>query len=127
MQVPVIVAAEDVVQHRGNPFLLLSPFAYAEITGSPVLASGHEVRDRLVQALIDGQPIPWTVTRVRSRLVLTHASGLTAVLEPGRQRPSPSETESSLYPADVTWDQKVLGTFPAPRLPGRPASGAEPG
>lgn len=98
MQVPIIVAAHDVVQHRGHPFMLLGPHAYAEITGGgPALVSGHERRELLVCALYDGKAIPWTVAGSRRLPRLIHASGLVAVPAAGLSLP-PQGTTVSLCP-----------------------------
>jgi hypothetical protein len=109
--VPIIVAAQDVVQHRGHPFALLGPQAYAEITGVPPSANGHEMRELLACALYDGTPVPWTVSGTRSRPTLVNSSGLTAVPAQGVVLPPPGGT-ASLYPVDATWDDRVLGSFP---------------
>jgi len=110
-KVPITVAAQDVVQHRGHPFALLGPQAYAEITGVPPSANGHEMRELLVCALYDGAQVPWTVGGTRSHPVLVNSSGLMAVPGPGVTVPPPGGTVS-LYPVDATWDDRVLGSFP---------------
>jgi hypothetical protein len=109
MKVPVVVAAYDVVQHRGHPFILLGPHAYAELTGGS--GDGHNLRELLVCALYDGRPIPWTVVGSRTHPGLVHASGLRAVPEPTLALPPPGATVS-LCPVDVTWEPRILGSFP---------------
>lgn len=111
MQVPIIVGAHDVVQHRGHPFILLGPHAYAELTERPTLASGHELRELLVCALYDGTPVPWTVARTGQAPTLTHPSGLLAVPAPGVSLP-PAGATVSLCPTDVLWEERILGSFP---------------
>lgn len=111
MQVPIVVAAHDVVQHRGHPFILLGPHAYAEITGGSAPATGHELRELLVCALYDGKPVRWTVTGTLSRPRLVHACGLVAVPGQGVTLPAPGATVS-LCPVDVAWEPEVLGSFP---------------
>lgn len=111
MRVPVIVAAHDVVQHRGHPFILLGPHAYAEFASIPTFANGHELREALASALFHGSPVTWTVAGTRSRPVLSHPSGLIAVAGSGVAVPAVGTTVA-LYPVDVRWDQKVLGSFP---------------
>lgn len=110
-KVPIIVAAHDVVQHRGHPFALLGPHTYAELTGVPTSANGHEMRELLACALYDGTAVPWTVGGTRSVPTLTHGSGLMAVPGPGVTLPPRGQTVS-LYPVDATWDEKILGSFP---------------
>jgi hypothetical protein len=110
-KVPIIVAAYDVVQHRGQPFALLGPQAYAQITEVPVSANGHEIRELLACALYDGTPVPWTVGGTRSGPTLVHRSGLMAVPVAGVALPPLGQTVS-LYPVDVTWDERILGSFP---------------
>jgi hypothetical protein len=111
MRVPIVVAAHDVVQHRGHPYALLGPHAYAEITGVPRSANGHEMRELLASALYEGVPVPWTVGGTRSLPTLVSNSGLMAVPGPGVTLPPPGGT-ASLYPIDVTWDERILGSFP---------------
>lgn len=110
-KVPIIVAAHDVVQHRGHPFALLGPQTYAEITEVPRSANGHEVRELLACALYDGIAVPWTVGEARSRPTLVHPSGLMAVPAVGVALPPRGQTVS-LCPVDVTWDDRILGSFP---------------
>jgi hypothetical protein len=111
MQVPIIVAAHDVVQHRGHPFILLGPHAYGELTELPTVVSGHELRELLVCALYDGKQIPWTVAGTRRLPTLTHTSGLVAVPGPGVSLP-PQGATISLYPTDATWEERIMGSFP---------------
>ena len=111
MHVPIVVAAHDVVQHRGHPYLLLGPHAYAELTGTTGAATGHELRELLVRALYDGKPVLWAVSGTPSRPKLVHASGLVAVPGPGIALPSVGATVS-LCPIDVTWQSGLLGSFP---------------
>lgn len=109
--VPIVVAAHDVIQHRGHPFALLGPHTYAEITEMPSSANGHELRELLACALYDGTPVPWTVGGRRLHPILVNSSGLTAVPGPGVTLPPPGDT-TSLYPVDATWDDRILGSFP---------------
>lgn len=113
MDVPIVVAAHDVVQHRGHPFLLLGPHAYAELTGATRTATGHELRELLVCALYDGKPLTWTVSGTPSRPTLVHDCGLLAV--PGGSVTLPhSGATVSLRLVDVTWQPDLLGSFPVP-------------
>jgi hypothetical protein len=109
--VPIVVAAHDVVQHRGHPFALLGPNTYAELTEVPRSANGHEMRELLACALYDGTAVPWTVAGTRSLPTLVHSSGLIAVAGPGVTVPAWGGTVS-LYPVDATWDERILGSFP---------------
>jgi hypothetical protein len=111
MNVPIVVAAHDVVQHRGHPFALLGPHSYAEITEVPPSANGHEMRELLACALHDRSPVLWTVGGTRSLPILVHSSGLLALPGPGVTLPAPGD-DVSLYPVDATWDDRVLGSFP---------------
>lgn len=111
VQVPIIVAAHDVVQHRGHPFVLLGPHAYAELTERSTLVSGHELRELLVCALYDGKPIPWTVGGSRQLPTLSHTSGIMAVPGPGVSLPSQGAMVS-LCPTDTIWVERILGSFP---------------
>lgn len=112
MKVPIVVAAHDVVQHRGHPFILLGPHAYAEATETPVApASGHELRELIACALYFGTPVPWTVAGTGALPMLKHSSGLVAVPAPGVSLP-PAGATVSLCPADVTWNPRLLGSFP---------------
>jgi hypothetical protein len=111
MSVPIIVGAHDVVQHRGHPYLLLGPHAYAQLTESPGLVSGHELRELLVCALYDGAPVQWTVKGSSRQPTLAHSSGLVAVPASGVSLPPAGQT-ISLCPVDVTWEDRILGSFP---------------
>jgi hypothetical protein len=109
--VPIVVAAHDVIQHRGHPFALLGPHTYAEITEMPPSANGHEMRELLACALYDGTQVPWTVGGTRSQPTLVHSSGLMAIPGPSVILPPPGGT-ASLYPVNATWNERILGSFP---------------
>jgi hypothetical protein len=111
MKVPIFAAAPDVVQHRSHPFILMGPQAYAEMTGTRDAAHGHGLRELLVRALQDQKRMPWRVTQAAGRLLLRHASGLTAVPARGVTLGAVGAFEY-LYPVDVTWESRILGTFP---------------
>jgi len=111
MSVPIFGAAMDVVQHRSHPFILMGPYAYAQMTGISAAAKGHGLRERLVQALHQGQKMPWKVRGTPDRPLLRHSSGLMAVPAPGVALRPPGLTQY-LYPVDVTWDPRILGSFP---------------
>jgi hypothetical protein len=109
--VPIVVAASDVVQHRPHPWVLLSPHAYNEMTQAGVGASGHELRQLAALALADGKPLMWRVESDRGALKLTHTCGLTAVAAAGVTLPAPGQTVA-LTPVDVTWQSALTGSFP---------------
>lgn len=111
MSVPIVVAAHDVVQHRGHPFLLLGPCAYADLAWAQGLATGHERRDSPVRLLMDGESVPWTVAGTTARPKLIHAEGVVAVPADGIRLPRKGATVS-LFPVDVTWQPDLLGAFP---------------
>ncbi|MEV7039894.1 hypothetical protein [Amycolatopsis sp. NPDC051061] len=110
-KVPITVAALNVVQHRGHPYMLLAPSTYAEMAGDPTLTTGHEYRELLACALRDGNLLPWKVGGSRSHPRLVHGTGIVAVPEKGTPLPSYGQTVS-LRPVDVMWDEKILGSFP---------------
>jgi hypothetical protein len=111
MSVPIFAVAVDVVQHRSHPFILMGPHAYAEMTGASGVAKGHGLRERLVRALCDQQPLSWKVKGTPDRPLLRHSSGLMAVPAPG-VTPGPLGATQALYPVDVIWDARILGSFP---------------
>lgn len=111
MQVPIFVAALDVVQHRPHPFILLGPHSYAELTNAPGMITGHDLRALLVRALHEGKALTWSVEGTPARPLLRHQSGLVAVPAPGSLPPSLG-SEVSLHPVDVTWNERILGSFP---------------
>jgi hypothetical protein len=111
MSVPIFTAAQDVVQHRPYPYLLLGPQAYAEMTGQSSAGNGHGLRELLVRVLYDQRPIRWKVRNAGNRLILRHSSGLTAVPAPG-VAVGTHGTAETLYPVDVTWDERIVGSFP---------------
>lgn len=111
MKVPIAVAGFNVIQHRPHPYALLGPHAYAEIVGAPNMKTGHELRERLTRALADGSPLVWTVKGTLSAPKLVHSCGLVGVSAPGTTLPAPGK-QVTLYPIDVTWDEKILGSFP---------------
>lgn len=108
MNVPIVVAALDVVQHRPYPYLLLGPSAFAEMTQSPLGPTGHEMRDLCAQALQDGKPLQWVVRGLASDPVLVHGSGLRGKPVPGTSLPRAGQSVS-LYPVDLDW---VRGSAP---------------
>src|SRR5712691_10177627 len=111
MSVPIFTGAQDVVQHRPYPYLLLGPQAYAEMTSRSEVGNGHGLREQLVRVLHDQQPLRWRVRDARSGPLLRHSSGLTAV--PAHGVPVGARgTVETLYPVDVTWDERILGSFP---------------
>ena len=107
--VPILVAASDVIQHRGHPFILLGPNAYAELTEAKV--AGHEIRELLTCALYYGTAIPWKVAGSPGLPVLVNDLGLVGLPVPGLLLPPPGATVS-LCPVDVTWNARLMGTFP---------------
>lgn len=109
--VPVWVAALDVVHHRSHPYLLLGPHSYSEIAGLTVGASGFELRDLLVVALMDGKPLSWTVTGNARAPVLIHQCGLAAVPARGVAMPGIG-AQVNLHPVDIEWRPNILGSFP---------------
>jgi hypothetical protein len=111
MSVPIFAGALDVVQHRAHPFVLMGPHAYAEMTSESGTGKGHGLRERLVRALYDQQPMSWKVKGTPDRPLLRHSSGLVAV--PARRVTLGAHgTSQLLYPVDVTWDTRILGAFP---------------
>lgn len=111
MNVPITVAALDVVQHRGHPYALLGPTAYASMAGAAELATGHEYRELLVCALHDSKPLAWTVRGTSNAPWLQHASGIRGMVAPGVPVPPVGHTVQ-LLPIDVTWEERLLGSFP---------------
>jgi hypothetical protein len=111
MSVPIFAGALDVVQHRSHPFILMGPHAYAEMTGATGVGSGHGLRERLVRALCDQHRIPWKVKGTPDRPLLRHSSGLLGVPASGVALRPPGAVQH-LYPVDVTWDARILGSFP---------------
>lgn len=121
MKVPITVAALDVVQHRKHPFALLGPRAYHLITGGDPSLTGHEYRELVVCALADGKALTWTVRGPRDRPRLQHQCGIIGVAASGVTLPGPGQ-EVLLHPVDVTWDDRVLGSFPLLVCGPQPAS-----
>lgn len=111
MQVPIVVGALDVVQHRSHPYVLLGPYTYAEMTEAPDMSTGHELRELLVCALHDGGALEWTVGGPSSQPRLTHKCGLQAVPAPGTKLPSRG-SKVSLHPVGVMWDDNLHRSFP---------------
>ncbi|MBN6036030.1 hypothetical protein [Amycolatopsis sp. 195334CR] len=111
-KVPITVAAVDVVQHRGHPYALLSPAAYATMSGDARLTTGHEYRQLLACALFDGKAVNWTVGGSRSHPRLEHHSGIVGIPESSTALPGRGQV-ASLYPVDIAWEERVLGSFPA--------------
>lgn len=107
--VPIVVAALDVVQHRAHPYVLLGPHAYAEITDSSYGPTGHELRELLALALMDGKPLTWTVGGSLKNPQLTHVCGVLGVPAQGVALPALGTTVQ-LWPIDATWQS--WGSFP---------------
>lgn len=111
VQVPVSVGALDVIQHRPYPYVLLGPHAYAEMTETPGMVTGHELRDLLVCALYDGSPLDWSVGGTQQYPTLTHACGLQATPAPGTKLPGKGN-KVRLHTVDVQWDDRLHRAFP---------------
>lgn len=106
--VPIFVVAQDVVQHRPHPYLLVGPSGYAEITSSSRGPSGHELREDLAAMLFAGGTSAWTVKKAGSSFLLEHASGLRGRMATGVPYPSARGTVA-LHPTDVEFS---AGAFP---------------
>jgi hypothetical protein len=101
-----------VVQHRPHPYFLLGPHAYSALADVPGIATtGHELRELLACALHDGKALTWTVQTAGTQLILRHSCGLTGIPAQGLSLPA-SGSKMSLHPVDVTWDERILGSFP---------------
>jgi hypothetical protein len=107
-RVPIFVVAQDVVQHRPHPYLLVGPSAYAEITSSSRGPSGHELREELATMLFTGGPSVWTVKKAGASFLLEHASGLRGRMATGVPYPN-SRGTVTLHPVDVEFS---AGAFP---------------
>ncbi len=111
-KVPIAVGALDVVHHRGHPYMLLGPSAYAAMAANPNLQTGHEYRELVACALRDGTPLRWRVGGSRTHPRLQHNAGIIAVPESGTSLPAVGQYVY-LTPVDVLWDEKkILGSFP---------------
>lgn len=122
-KVPIVVAGLDVVQHRKHPYILLGPAAYAAMSGEASLKTGHEYRELLACALHDGTALSWTVGGTSKYPRLEHKAGILAVPAAGVALP-PVGQSVSLHPVDVTWVDKMLGSFPVLVCAGAPSGQA---
>jgi hypothetical protein len=89
----------------------MGPHTYTEMTGESGTGKGYGLRERLVRALYDQQPMSWKVKGTSDRPLLRRSSGLVAVPACEVTLGAPG-TSQFLYPVDVTWDVRVLGAFP---------------
>jgi hypothetical protein len=120
--VPLTVAAPDVIQHRGHPYLMLGPHSFAEIVQRQGGNGGHDLRELLAGALHDGRVMEWTVDRRQRTPLLRHRTGLVGIPADRSVRLPADGQHIELFPVNASWNQDVNGSFPLLVLGTRPSA-----